>query len=137
MRLLERCHHDDVVECWLRAELDSSRFGAQLAALMERDGLTRSDLDDSGARLRLLAEFRGGDTAPDPSDPYVDGLPLARIDWWRAEVSREELPRVRYIDWDFWLEVTDGSRRPVDFVRRLAQQAVGAPGAALRAPSST
>lgn len=127
MRLIERCGPEDVIEAWVRAELDSSRFGAQLAALLERDGHTAADLDDPAIRLRLLAEFRGGYVAPDPSDPYVDGLRLARIDWWRAELSRDELPDVRYIDWDYWLEVTDGSRRPMDFVRRLERDADGRP----------
>lgn len=110
---------DDVVEQWLRAELASSRFGGRLEQLMARDGLDETTIGDPAYRLRLLAEFRG-QVIPDGSGPvYVDGVPISEVRWDWAAVSRAELAEVLYIDWDYWLEVTAGTRRPIDFVRRL------------------
>jgi hypothetical protein len=105
---------DEVVEQWLLAELDSSRFAEQLGTLV--DGVA---LDDPAERLRVLNAYRHQDVPEIPGAKYVDGLPVSEIAWWWASLSRRDLDEALYIDWDYWLEVTNGSRRPRDFLERL------------------
>jgi hypothetical protein len=120
MEFLRPADASDVVEAWILAEVDSSRFGPRLGELMAGHGRDRSALEDPEYRLKLLTEFRPGGGPADSDQIWVDGLPLSSLEWWYATVTREELADVLYIDWDFWLEVTDGSRLPRDYVRRLS-----------------
>ena len=119
MELLRPANAEDVVEAWIRAEVDSSRFGPRLDELMAGHGRDRTALEDPHYRLELLTEFRPGGGPEDSDQIWVDGLPLSELEWWYATVTREELAEVLYIDWGFWLEVTGGSRRPRDYIRRL------------------
>lgn len=131
MELLRRSEMNEVVEQWLFAELGSSRFQAQLETLLDGDSL-----DDPAVQLRVLSTFRHQDVEELPGATYVDGLPLSELDWWWARLSREELADVLYIDWAYWLEVTNGTRRPADFLSHLEKEpneAISAIVAGLRA----
>jgi hypothetical protein len=120
MELLRRSDMDEVVEQWLLAELDSSRFGSRLEALLDGGSLA-----DPAVRLRVLGSFRHQAVPEIPGASYVDGLPVSELDWWWASMGREELAEVLYIDWDYWLEVTNGTRLARDFIRRLDQEPNG------------
>ncbi len=111
-----------MIATFLRAEVDSRRYGDKLRALLVRDGrsedvLRRPDLNDVEAnayRRRLLDEHR----------EYVrregmfGGFPRG-LEWFRATLDRDEVLEIRYIDWDWWLELSGGSRRPRDAARRI------------------
>jgi len=47
-----------------------------------------------------------------------DGLP-DDLDWHRAALGPEEVLDIRYIDWDWWLWVSDGTRSPREAARRI------------------
>jgi hypothetical protein len=112
LRLLEVVDEAVVVHAFLLAELDSPRFSAELRAALARldasDALVRdADLGDAGAnasRRAVLDTYRG-DYLGRNLDPLV---------WRRALCSPDELLEIRTIAWDFWLEVTGGSRLPAD-----------------------
>jgi hypothetical protein len=112
VQLGEHVDESVVVLAFLRAELDSSRFGAaQRAALRLHDAddaLVRDadvhDVRQNRVRRAVLDTYRG-----DYLGRNLDGLA-----WRRATLTREELLAVRYIAWDYWLEITGGSRLPTD-----------------------
>lgn len=112
MRLLEPVGTERVHAAWLAAELPSKRFGARL----------REELARAGASEALV-------TAPELADPEQNRLRRAVLDacrlgyygdwfhqlaWHRAELEPDEVLAVRYIDWDWWIEVSGGSRLPLD-----------------------
>ena len=41
--------------------------------------------------------------------------------WYRTALDREELARIRYIDYDYWTELSGGSRLAVDAAERIRQ----------------
>jgi hypothetical protein len=47
-----------------------------------------------------------------------DGFP-ERVDWFRASLTRHEILAIRYINWDWWLTITDGTRMPRDAAARV------------------
>jgi hypothetical protein len=122
MRLLSRITEDEMIAVFLCAELDSGRYGEKLRALLARNGrdervLRKPDLDDADEnayRRQLLEEHR----AYERRDGLFGGFP-GEVDWFRAILSREEVLNILYIDWDWWLRVSDGSRRPRDAARRI------------------
>ena len=122
MQLLDPITEDEMISVFLRGEIDSSRYGDTLRGFLVRDGrgedvLRRPDVGDVDAnayRRRLLDEHRA----------YVQrqGLFLdfpEHVDWFRALLEREEVLDILYINWDWWLEISGGSRRPRDAARRI------------------
>jgi hypothetical protein len=122
MRWLRPGREAEMVALFLRTELPSARFGDELRALLERAGLpervvTDPDLGDDAenqARLRLLTEQRGYGTRTE----VFEAFPYDVCWEWMA-ITAAELARVRYIDDDYWNELSGGTRLAVDAARRI------------------
>lgn len=118
MELLLPVSLNEVVAVWLGAEIDSGRFGATVRTLLEHDGqpaalLTTPDLTDeraNAARLNLLREYRGFDQPDTSAGTYIEGVPVRELAWWRVRIDATDVARLHYINWDFWVEVTGGTR---------------------------
>jgi hypothetical protein len=96
---------DEVAACWVRAELGSERF----AHLFERARADNPDATDT----ELLTAARGW-----PDADYFESFP-SDIEWFLVALTPEEVTDILYIDWDYWTEVTDGSRHPSDAIRKM------------------
>jgi hypothetical protein len=122
MRLLRRIAEDEMIAVFLRAELDSARCGDKLRGLLTRDGREESvlrrpdlgDLETNAYRRALLDEHR----AYERRDGLFLGFPRD-VAWFRAALERDELLDILYVDWDWWLTLSGGSRRPRDAARRI------------------
>jgi hypothetical protein len=108
----------------LRQELTSDRFGPTIRDLMRAERIARRTIShpdlasaaENAQRRRLLALHRGYGT---DNDRYLSGFPTESVRWEWAALSPAELHQVRYIDWDYWLELSGGSRRPADAAERI------------------
>ena len=113
-----------MVSAFLRAELASPRFEPTLLAILERDGQDRSVIEhpdlassaDNDYRAQLLGEHRGYGR---DKDVFTSVPPDVR--WYRAQATKADLARVRYIDYDYWTELSGGSRLAVDAAERIRQ----------------
>jgi hypothetical protein len=113
---------DEMIATFLRGELDSGRYGEKLRSLLTRDErsedvLRAPDLAsaaDNRYRRALLEEHR----AFESRKGLFGGFP-GHVDWHRAALTPEEVLSILYIDWDWWLRITEGSRRPTDAARRI------------------
>jgi len=113
---------DEMVACFLSGELSSRRFGRNLRSGLAAAGhseqlLTRPDFADIGAnraRRALLAATRG---YGEDRDLFENFPP--HVAWTRALVSPGEAAGVRYVDYSYWIELSGGSRRPVDAAARI------------------
>src|SRR5438128_1008097 len=117
MHPLEPITEHEMVAHFLKTEVHSVRFRERLLELLERDGLDARifeepdirNAEENAHRCRLLGEYRGyrrheGIFMYVPDDTA----------WYRTAVDREELARVRYIDYDYWTELSGGTRRVLD-----------------------
>ena len=122
MRVIAAADEAEVVAAFLRAEVDSQRFGPRVIELLDQHGWPRSllaqpDTSDpaaNAARRELLGEHRGFGR----DEGMFRGFP-EEIRWLRVALTPQEVASVLYIDWDWWLMVSDGSRRPEDTARRM------------------
>jgi hypothetical protein len=122
MRILRPATEEEVVAVFLRGELGSGRYGPVLRQLLERDGadvgvLAQPDLADPAAnryRSGLLDEYRGFEQRIG----LFGGFP-ERVAWYRAALTPREVLEILYIDWDWWLEISDGTRRPTDAAEKI------------------
>lgn len=111
-----------MVAVFLRGELDSERFAPAVREALARARADTAvvaspdltDADENALRRRLLTDTR----AYESRDGVFGGFPHD-VQWERVVLARGELAGVRYIDWDYWLELSGGSRSPVDAARRI------------------
>ena len=127
MRVLGPATEDDMVLAFLRAEIESSRFaGGLLAALaglgLDRTLVDRADLsgpEDNLRRRQVLEDYRGPQRGPGAG--VFGGFP-DDVCWLWAALTPAELADVRYIHWDYWLEVSGGTPRPADAIARMRRE---------------
>jgi hypothetical protein len=130
MRFLRRSSEDEMVAVFLRAEVDSARYGTNLRALLDRDRrphdiLRRPDLADAEAnayRRGLLEEHRAYETR----EGLFGGLPRD-VEWSRVALTRDEVLDILFIAWDWWLTLSGGTRQPREAARLIRVGAI--PGA--------
>ena len=99
MEILRPATEDEVLECFVRAERDSERYGETVRKLLERVP------DNPGA---VLSAYRAW-----PDQGLFGGFPRD-VRWHRGRVTKDELLEILYINWDWWLRLTNGTRRPRD-----------------------
>ncbi len=111
MRLLYRTTIDDMVAVFLKAEIASERFGEKVRAQLAMDGKERSIVDrpeitnlaENVYRRHLLTSYRA----------YVFAELLVHTVWYRALLHRDEVMQIRYIDYDYWNELSNNTRQPI------------------------
>ena len=127
VRVVRTASEGEVVAAFLRAELDSARWGERLLAFLRQDGVdpavvSNPDLGDPqelAYREALLDRHRGWLRR----DGLFDGLP-EHVDWSRAALKPAEVLAIRYINWDWWLELSGGTRQPLDAAGRIRRNAI-------------
>jgi hypothetical protein len=112
-----------MVALFLRAELPSKRYGPAVERALVNAGVDcrvvgEPDLSDPGenaVRRRLLSEVRDyGGTG------LFNGFP-SDVRWKWAALTPEELMAVRFIDYDYWVELSGGTRLPTEAARRIRE----------------
>ncbi len=102
-----------MIAVFLRTELPAARFREPLTALLADAGVperivTEPNLDDdteNQLRRQLLTAHRGYGT----DSGLFNGFPR-EVAWAWMGVTPAELASVCYIDYDYWVELSGGSR---------------------------
>lgn len=111
-----------MVALFLRTELPAARFRDKLKALLDQAGLpehliTAPNLDDPAenqAREQLLTQHREYGTRAG----LFEGFPRDVCWEWMA-ITPAELAAVRYVDYDYWVELSGGTRLASDAAPRI------------------
>ena len=130
MRIIRGSSEAEVVAAFLRGELDSPRYRERIRELLPAAGLGESallapelaDAEANTLRARVLEEHR----AWLRREGSFNGFP-EDVDWSLVGLVPEEVLSILYIDWDWWLDISGGTRRPVDAAARIrAGEVLGA-----------
>lgn len=125
-----------MIASFLRAEIDSDRHKDRMLRELRANGRPRSiverpdlaDPDENAFRRTLLGSTRGWGRG----EGMFQGFP-GHVDWMVVALAREELADVRYIAWDWWLEISGGTRLATETARRIrAGELAGGSESALR-----
>jgi hypothetical protein len=122
MRIIENISEEEMVAAFLKTEIASERFGKDILALLERDGVGRDIIDSpdirneehNAYRAALLGDYRGYRQNRDLFTDYPENAP-----WYRAVLTKQELAKVRYIDYSYWNEISNGTRLPVEAAKTV------------------
>jgi hypothetical protein len=111
-----------MVALFLRTELPAARFRGTLQALLDQAGLperlvTAPNLDDPAenqAREQLLTQHREYGTRTGLFEGF-----LHDVYWEWMVITPAELATVRYVDYDYWVELSGGTRLAADAAPRI------------------
>jgi len=104
----------DMVLAFLKAEIDSPRFGSYYGAILTQWGLDRTllidradlgNMKDNQIRTELLKAVRGY-----TAGQYLfAGFP-PNVQWRRTDLEPTELKRLKYANFPTWVTLSSGSR---------------------------
>jgi hypothetical protein len=122
MKQLKPITEDEMIAVFLSGELASERFGGDIHTQLKQTGkpvsiIAQPDITNqahNAFRRQVLSATRGYEQR----DGTFTGFPRD-ITWCRAELSKEELAAVKYIDYSYWVEITNGTRLPKDAVATI------------------
>jgi hypothetical protein len=120
VRKVEDISEAEMIAIFLKTEIFSERFRQKLELHMQEEKIARRIIErpdwhnasENALRRKLLGAYRGYEQNRD----MFSGFP-ANVSWERARISSEDLERVRYINWEYWLDLTDGTRMAIDGAR--------------------
>lgn len=103
---------------FLRQEYASAeRYGEQIQACLDAEGVSpdwiiEADIRNAhqnDMRRRVLARYRGYGTG---QSSYLTGFPAHGVDWTWVRLGPDELLDSIYIRYDYWTELSAGTRSP-------------------------
>jgi len=121
-------NENEMVLAFLKAEIDSPRFGADYQNLMQQSGQDKSELIDSAslfdplqnaARRVLLGDARGYG-----NNIYLfAGFPQ-NVAWRRVKITSDDYATLMYTNYPAWIKLSGGSRKVVDGAKNIGSVAV-------------
>jgi hypothetical protein len=122
MQIVEKVSETEMVAIFLRTEITSSRFGKNILRILERNDVDRKiidkpnikDANENKRRAALLGEFRGYKRNEEIFLNFPDD---AR--WYRVLLNREDLLKVKYMNYSYWNDISGGSRLVADAAKRI------------------
>lgn len=121
MKKIRTVTENEVILSFLQGELDSKRFCKKLEDAINKldasrdiitDGNILSD-EENQMRKMLLREYRGY-----PDSGIFDNFPTI-TEWIYAEFSENDLEKMRYIDYSYWNELSDGTACPCSAAKNI------------------
>ena len=117
MRKIRDSSEDEMIAVFLQTEVNSTRFRADIVAYMQQERINPRMLhvpdwqnaQENALRRAILGVHRGYGR----NEGYFMGFP-ADMRWERVALTREELEQVRYIEYDYWVELSGGTRLAID-----------------------
>lgn len=114
-----------MIAVFLLGELVSDRFGQPVRAELGRLGIDHEivrrpnldDADENDLRRMVLDAYRGYERR----EGLFHGFPRD-VTWHRARLAPDEVLDILYIDWEWWLELSGGTRRPRDAAERIRSE---------------
>src|SRR2546430_14824909 len=110
MQLLQKISEDEVIAFFLQTEISSSRWKDKILEILNTHQMVRAIIDtpditdtsQNQVRAEIFDEFRGYERRIG----LFEGFPR-NVTWSRATLNKSELDKVKYINWEYWLEITE------------------------------
>jgi hypothetical protein len=122
LRKIDAISEDEMIATYLYAELHSPRFSKKVEAYLQQYAaglriVQSPDLRDeqeNALRRTILGAYRGYGQGWG----YFQGFP-EQLRWERVGLSRQEVEQIKYIDYDYWVELSGGSRLAANGAMRV------------------
>lgn len=122
MKIIKKTTEDDMIAVFLRTEINSKRFRDKLNEILNSLNIDLKIIinpnvknkEENDIRRYILNEYRGyGD-----KNRLFEGFPN-NIDWYYVLLNKDDIKKIRYINYDYWVELSRGSRYAIDASKNI------------------
>lgn len=122
MKLIRKIQEDEMVAEFLKAEITSKRFVNEVRREIKKYHIPNriiknpnlKNADENQIRKRILGAYRGYGK----KKQLFDNFP-SKVVWKRIFLKPKELVLVRYINFDYWVKLSNQTRLPTDAARSI------------------
>jgi hypothetical protein len=123
MRHIAEISEHEMVALFLKTEIASARWGPDIIQQLQGDNVAMRIVDhpdittssENEYRVQLMGALRGYRR----NEGLFESFP-ERVTWARVTLTQDELWQVKYIDYDYWVELSKGSRLATDAARTIS-----------------
>lgn len=116
VKIIRQSSENEMISEFLKAEFTSERFSEQVKCALEKLDLKESivfsaDLKnetENADRKKLLGEFRGYGEERELFENFPTDF-----EWSLCSFSSADLKKIRYIDYDYWNDLSAGTHMPL------------------------
>ena len=124
MKMMRDSSEAEMVFEFLRTEFYSDRFSEQLKKAMKTLSIDDQILlsanlenkEEKALRKELLGEFRGYGR----NKELFENFP-SQIEWSICSFSKDDLEKIKYIDYSYWNELSAGTRSPLTAAKAVRE----------------
>lgn len=124
MKIIRSSNEDEMIACFLNGEIFSNRFGNDLrktiAKLKYDNGIIEypnlDNLIENKKRKQILSEFRNYNK----NDGLFENFPKVNK-YVIVEFESKDLEKIRYINYDYWNELSNGTGSPLVASKNIMQ----------------
>jgi hypothetical protein len=121
MQILSKSSENEMVSLFLFEEINSERWKNKITEIMENNNIDKNivlnpnlnDNNENKQRKSILKYFRGYN-----NKKIFENFPK-KIDWKWAILNIDEILRIKYIKYDYWEELSNGTRFAKDSVNNI------------------
>jgi len=121
MKIIGKSSEDEMVSQFLIQEIKSERWKNKIFKIMEHDNIDKKivlkpnlgDINENKIRKLILKKFRGYN-----NKELFENFPK-KIDWNWAMLDKNDILKIKYITYDYWEELTNGTRFAKDSVKNI------------------
>lgn len=122
MEILRQSSEDEMISEYLKAEYSSNRFSENIQEAMQKLSISENivlspdlqNISENRQRKELLGDVRGYGL----NQSMFERFPNV-TDWFLCSFSKEDLYKIRYIDYSYWNELSGGTQLPIDAVETI------------------
>ncbi|MCX8074194.1 MAG: hypothetical protein N2749_01225 [Clostridia bacterium] len=122
MKIIRKSTPDEMIAVFLKSEVTSKRFSKSLVSIIESMNIdlniiTNPDItnnSENSVRRSLLNYYRGYE-----NNKYIFKDFPKDIEWYYVELTQFELKKVKYINYNYWVELSSGSRLAIDALEKI------------------
>lgn len=118
MDILNKSSENEMIALFLYEEIKSERWVKEIEEILKNDNIPKNiivnpNLDNNNEnklRRLVLGKFRGYN-----DKELFENFPK-KIDWNWAKLNKNDIQKIKYITYDYWEELTNGTRYAKDSV---------------------
>jgi hypothetical protein len=121
MRILGKSSENEMISLFISEEIKSARYKNNILEIINTEKIDRNIIDnpdlnnkkDNKLRKLILKKFRGYN-----NKGIFTNFPK-KVDWNWALLDKEDILRIKYISYDYWEELSNGTRYAKDSVENI------------------
>jgi hypothetical protein len=121
MKILGKSSEDEMISLFIFEEIKSARFKNNILEIINTEKIDKNIIDnpdlnnkkDNKLRKLILKKYRGYD-----NKGIFTNFP-GTVDWNWAVLDKEDVLKIKYISYDYWEELSNGTRYAKDSVENI------------------